>query len=166
MVLSVAYQWYISQFQPGSHPTAPDARAGFASLNNWVAKCYEVAAVNDIRVTPRAAEYRQRVRKTKATSLAVNAEATVGIAVALEAAAAGKPPGRYMAKQIANHTAQLTKAWDQPGRKMVCLQDDADALYDAVRALFNPPVRDFLAARYPTPSQYELPAGKTNGCNR
>jgi hypothetical protein len=52
VVLSAAYQWYISQFQPGAHPPAPEGREGFASLSNWLAKCYAVAAINDIRVHP------------------------------------------------------------------------------------------------------------------
>lgn len=37
-------------------------------------------------------------------------------------------------------------------------------LYAAVRPLINPAVVDFLSARYPTPSQYELPPGRVNDC--
>jgi hypothetical protein len=163
-VLAAAYNWYISQFQPGQHPAALDSRSTFFSLSNFVAKCYEIAAINDIRVNPKWKEYRERVKHTKRTSLAVNAEATVGIAVALDSAAAGNSPGQYLSKQRANTTAELTRAFDQPGVKMVCLNDDIDDLYAAVRPLINPAVVDFLSGRYPQPSQYELPAGKVNDC--
>jgi hypothetical protein len=166
VVIAAAYQWYISQFQPGLHPTAPDSRSTFVSLSNWIAKCYSVAAINDIRINPDFLKYRERVKHTKPFSLAINAEATVGIAAALEDAAAGKPPRQYLVKQRANHTAELGKVFDQPALKIVCLNDDIDDLYAAVRPLINPTVVDFLAARYPTPSQYELPDGRVNGCNR
>jgi len=33
-----------------------------------------------------------------------------------------------------------------------------------VRPLVNPTVVKFLESRYPTPSQYELPAGRVNNC--
>lgn len=164
MVLAAGYQWFVSQFQPGNHPTAPDSRSAFASLSNYLARCYAVAAINDIRITPKAAEYRTRVRRTKATNLAINAETTVGIAVALDAAAAGQMAGNYMEAQQLNHTAQLNKTWDEPGVKMVCLNDDIDDLYAPVRPLINPTVVEFLESRYPTPSQYELPPGRTNVC--
>lgn len=64
--------------------------------------------------------------RTKATTRAVNAEATVGIAAALEGAAAGRRPRQYLVKMRSNMTAQLTRVFDQPGVKMVCLNDDID----------------------------------------
>jgi hypothetical protein len=104
------------------------------------------------------------VKHTKPLTAALNAEVAVGITAALDAAAAGTPPRPYLSKQRANHTAQLSQAWDQTGVKIVCLNDDIDDLYAAVRPLLNPTVVDFLSARYPVPSQYELPAGQANNC--
>lgn len=132
VILSAAYNWFVSQFQPGSHPPAPDNRSAFVSLSNYIAKCYTVMAVNDIRTgkTPKAAQYRAKVLKTKPLTMAINAEYRVGIEAALEAAAAGDPPGKYLAGYQKNHTQQLAAVWDGPGVKMVALQDDFDSLYD------------------------------------
>jgi hypothetical protein len=110
----------------GQHPKAPDGRSTFFSLSNYLAKCFETAAINDIRKNPKWREFRARVSHTKPTSLAVNAEATVGIAAALENAAAGGRTWQYLVKMRSNMTAQLTKVFDQPGVKMVCLNDDID----------------------------------------
>jgi len=138
VILSAAYNWFVSQFQPGSHPPAPDNRSAFVSLSNYIAKCYAVMAVNDIRTgkTPKAAQYRAKVKQTKPLTMAINAEYRVGIEAALEAAAAGEPPGKYLAGYQKNHTQQLAAVWDGPGVKMVALQDDLDSLYDVSLFLF------------------------------
>jgi hypothetical protein len=110
------------------------------------------------------AKFKEQVRHTKPLTAALNAEMAVGIAAALDTAAAGLPPRAYLTQQRGNHTADLSKAWDQPGVKIMCLNDDIDDVYAAVRPLINPTVVDFLASRYPAPSQYELPVGQTNSC--
>jgi hypothetical protein len=152
--------WYISQFQPGSHPTVPDARTSFVSTNKETGRDYMRAAFNDFQARviasdPHVAAY--AAAQNKAPKLLSLQQTTD-----FEARLPQHGPAVLGYQQV--HLLYLVRAWLQPGAKMVCLNDDVEESMVGVRPLFQPVIQSFLAKRYSTPSTFELPMGHTNGC--
>jgi hypothetical protein len=54
MVVPSAYMWYVSQFQPGSHPVVPDTRTSFMSTTTSRGMAYIRAADADFHARVKA----------------------------------------------------------------------------------------------------------------
>lgn len=151
-----AYMWYVSQFQPGKHPTAPNARTTLHDLNEAVARPYLDAAVADFEAKlaakdPKAIAYAQHVRRKGQ------------VQVAVEYALSSEPGPRE--NEVGNkHVQQLVETWSKPGAKMVCLNDDVPESAAAARPMINEAVRSFLKGHYKRASAFELESGDINGC--
>jgi hypothetical protein len=165
VLLAAAYQWYASQYQPGSHPTLPDAHSSFLAINDPTSRSWMPAALEDLRT-------RQRANDTTADVIVTSMEFQTGgytkqlsmaAAAAAEQAASGQF-GQHLATRASMLQYSLRKAWTKSGAKLVCLQDDLSDGYADARQLIDPIVRRLLASEYPAPSQFEVPEGTSNGC--
>jgi hypothetical protein len=68
----------------------------------------------------------------------------------------------YMAYPGRNVKEEIQAAWQAPGVRFVCLNDNTANLHYLPE--INRQTVQFLGAQYPTPSEFELPEGVTNGC--
>lgn len=64
---------------------------------------------------------------------------------------------------------KLIHTWSAPGAKVVCLNDDTSDMHAFALPALNQAVQEFLASRYPRPSQFEsrqleVQRKRTNGC--
>lgn len=163
VIIGAAYQWYVSQHQPGDHPTAPEARTFFHTINELTARSYVAAAV---------ADFRSRVAAGDPKALAVDKGLRHDVTwYEMQAAAvfeAGRvsagDPGLHLSRFATEHLITLVKAWSTAESRMVCLNDDIPDALTFARPLLNTVVRGFLRARYNTPSQYEVFLDGSNGC--
>lgn len=144
--LRVAYQWYVSRYQPGAHPTHPDSMFGFVRIDTGTASMFEQAAIEDLRASRNAST----VDDANITA-ALAAVATHGLGDSLRSA-------------VATTQQWLQSAWSEASVKVICMQDEIDDGKEDARQVLGSFIREFLALRYPTPSQYELPDGRSNGC--
>lgn len=159
--LHAAYQWYISQHQPGRHPTHPDGHFGFVVINDKAALLHMNATLLDF-------QDRLRTRDPAAITISQTPQYN-GRPVFWQAVAAMDMyrNGQYGPHRVNRTTAyqrSLAAAWSQDGTKIICMQDDVSVGYVIGRQLLDPVIVAFLQERYPQPSQYELPAGMSNGC--
>lgn len=155
-MVSSAYMWYVSQFQPGKHPTAPNARTTLHELNEAVAGPYLDAAVADFEAKlaakdPKAITYARHVRRKGQVQVAVDY-------------ALSSRPGPKEEEVGEKHIQQVAKTWTKPGVKMVCLNDDVPESVAAARPMLNGAVRNFLKQHYRRASAFELESGDINGC--
>lgn len=51
---------------------------------------------------------------------------------------------------------KLIQTWSAPGAKVVCMNDDTSDAHAFALPAINHAVQEFLASRYPRPSQVEL----------
>jgi hypothetical protein len=72
--------------------------------------------------------------------------------------------GQHRTNRTIAYKQFLNSAWSKNGTKIICMQDDISDGYVIGRQLLDPIIIEFLQERYPQPSQYELPAGMSNGC--
>lgn len=155
--MAAGYQWYVSQHQPGTHATLPDNYSSFCPVNDQVARTTLAAATEDLRAQARAGE-----SAAVAIMERYRYHTQVVEAAAEHADVAGFGP--RLSARIEAFKRDLLKAWSSKGSKVVCLQDDLSDAQGPVRRLLAPVIQKFLEGQYPTPSQYELPAGQSNGC--
>jgi hypothetical protein len=152
--------WYLSQFKPDSHPVVPDARTSFISTTTNRGTAYMRAADADFRARVKAGDknataYVEAVHSPRHTMTLQQTTEYEGMLVQHGSALSGREQ---------EHLLALVWVWSQPGAKVVCLNDDAGDTVDASRPLMDSVIRRFLAARYSTPSKFELPKSGTNGC--
>lgn len=165
MLLAAAYQWYVSQYQPGTHPNLPDAHSSFVAINDMTSRSFLPAALEDLRARQRAndADAEAFVTSTEFPTGGYQKQLSMAAAAAADQAAAGHF-GPHLTTRASMLKYSLQKAWTKPGAKVVCLQDDLNDAYADARQLIDPIVRRFLASEHPVPSQFELPQGTSNGC--
>lgn len=153
-----AYPWYVSQFQPGKHPIAPDARTTFSTMSDTTAREYWNAAVNDFRASlaagdPLATAFNQQHAKHWINEVALKYRMQ-----------SGRGDGPKCAAVAQNHLHKLIQTWSQPGAKNVVMNDDITDGVAAARPLMNAVIRGFLEARYSRKSSFELSMHNVNGC--
>jgi hypothetical protein len=68
----------------------------------------------------------------------------------------------YMAYPGRNVKDEIQEAWQTLDVRFVCLNDNTNNLHYLPK--INRQTVQFLSAQYPTPSEFELPEGVTNGC--
>lgn len=163
MNVMAAYQFYIEKLQPGHHPRASDADTLQLSISDSVARHFLLAAQEDIQSRVDAGDADATAIVDALTS-ADNDEFLQGVAEFEARMATGTNVGAQFLKQAQSYTQTLFQAWSTPGQKMVCLDDEISDAAAAARPLLNPVVKIFLETLYSQPSQFELPAGATNGC--
>lgn len=154
--MAAAYEWFVQQFQPGSHRRAPEARDGLIHVSNGLALKAAFAAVLDHPApqrSPPPSDNSKRPRHHPAAS--TPEELKKAVATAVRAARIDTSGRRVMRAQM-EVFVQLSKDWGKLGARVVCLNDDIDQGLDYTRPLLNPMIRQFLDSRYPVPSQYEL----------
>jgi hypothetical protein len=157
MIGAGGYPWYVSQFQPGKHPIAPDNRTTFSNVNDATARNYWNAAVADFRASlaagdPHATAYKQEHEgKTRFDKLALDYVLQSGHG------------GARLAEAGQKHLHKLTQTWSQPGAKSLVLNDDVTDAFAPIRPLMNAVIRGFLEARYSLRSSFEVSRG-VNGC--
>lgn len=165
LLVPSAYMWYVAQFQPGQHPTAPDARTTFSSVDQVMARGGANAARDDFdarlnRNDATAVAHHKLHNATSASrmnpyfglqKIAADYELANGLS--------GSKTSAWLRQQL--HKLIMTRS--QPGSKMVCLNDDLTELYGFGRPIVDHAIRGFLAARYSKPSQFELHSS-LNGC--
>jgi hypothetical protein len=155
-MVSSAYMWYVSQFQPGKHSTAPDSRTILHELNGAVAGPYLDAAVADF-------EAKLAAKDPKAIAYARHIQRKGQVRVAVDYALSSEPGPRE--REVGDkHVQQLAETWSKPGAKMVCLIDDVEGSAAAARPMMNDAVRSFLTGHYKGASAFELKTGSSNGC--
>jgi hypothetical protein len=158
MIGSGGYMWYVSQFQPGQHPIAPDARTTFSTVNDLKARMYEDAAVADFQARLAALDLRAMAyNKQHAGDKSLE---QIAMAYQLHL----KFPGPSVAATAQGHLHELITTWCEPGAMNVVLNDDVTKFFAATRPLMNAVVQGFLDARYNRPSSFELLYEGVNNC--
>lgn len=164
-----AYQWYVSQYQPGLHITAPDNQSSWTSINS--ARAFQIlhGAITDFKAALAANDAAATAiihanHISNYSEINYHSQAAYGAAWAAMREWEGLPPALGLRSAARSLLRVLQEDFKRKGSKVVCMQDDLPDEYSAARQLIDPVVRGFLARKYSEPSQYELPEGVTNGC--
>jgi hypothetical protein len=158
--------WYVSQFQPGLHTTAPDARTSFSTISRQLLTELANAVGQDFDARLAAADaqalalHKQRME----TQQYQQSPYIENMRIAMDFEAAGGFNGPKTAAYMCKHLHKLIQTWTAPGAKVVCLNDDTSEMFSFALPAVNQLVQEFLASQYQKLSQFELHAKHTNGC--
>lgn len=166
--LAAAYQWYISQFQPGTHHSLPDAQFGWAAFNDYTARPFLDAALSDLHAQQEAGDRAALsvAPHTDGKTADFHDRAAAAASWAANVAAESGDLGTQLQQRVKTYERTLQATWSKHGQKVLCFQDDLGDAYAAARQLADPVIKRkrLMAQRYPRASQFELPEGTSNGC--
>lgn len=144
--------WYVSQFQPGQHTTAPDARTSFSTVNSQLLTAFAIAVGQDFDARLAAADSKAQLSHShcKQTKQYQQNPQVEKKRLAMEFEVAGGFNGPKTAAYTRQLLHQLIKTWSAPGAKVVCLCRTTTP-QTCLRLRCQQPTRQCRSSGFPVP---------------